>query len=168
MYRLSPVPTQSIHGLTVFHKLYKLFGPGLVPTSRRTTTLGLRSGQNALKSHRCELIFFASADCHSVTLEEWCRRQLTLLLATEDDLGRHDTLFQALELHIWRDRQLRCILVYVSMDSLAIDLVLADILLIHTERSQAEYDEISGLGRRKYANPTNRRHADARFCVRLR
>lgn len=42
-----------------FQSLYRLVGPGWVPTSRRMHTLGCRIGPNALKNQRCELIFFA-------------------------------------------------------------------------------------------------------------
>jgi len=41
-----------------FHKWYIDVGPGMVPTSRRTQTLGWRMGPKALKNHRWELIFF--------------------------------------------------------------------------------------------------------------
>jgi hypothetical protein len=41
-----------------FHRWYIDVGPGIVPTSRSTQTLGWRIGPKALKNHRWELIFF--------------------------------------------------------------------------------------------------------------
>lgn len=57
---LLTAPPTLLFRSNVFHRLYRLFGPGFVPTSRRTTTFGWSMGQKALKSHLCELIFFAS------------------------------------------------------------------------------------------------------------
>ena len=114
-------------------------------------------GQNALKSHLCELIFFASIFPNSEIspfshVQHHDGKLLTPLLETKDDLRWDYTFFQAFKFEFRVDRKLCCILVNVRLHSFVIHFVLAHPPLVYAE-SRKTVKHIPFACERGYCGP---------------